>query len=199
MSVSAGGMGISAGESPETDLALIYQGGENFLARMKALSDATARNDQALRALAIGNNVKAAFDTAAKKNEEAERLRRDAADALDTAKNKAAERIAAAERDAETIIAAAKTDAERIAAVAATNLRQAEATAAEAELLRVQTQTIKNDVSAQLARANAAEAAAAVAVAAAKKVEAEAKATKEQLERKIASVQQALGKATEMS
>lgn len=107
MSVSIDTGGVSAAPPPESDLNLIYQGGQNFLARMAALSDARDKSERALLALAIGNDAKAAYEDAKAKSAEAmallEKAKADRAYALNLvaeAKEKAGALVADAQAEA---------------------------------------------------------------------------------------------------
>lgn len=150
MSVSAAGS--SVGPGPESDLSLIYTGGDNFLARMKALSDAQAASDAALAELRLGQTAKAALTAAQDKQAQAEF-------ALKNANQKAAGIIEAAQASADGIIAAATQQAvQKKAEIAAASARHEDwlaKTKASAEADRAGATDAKKDAAVALANAMA--------------------------------------------
>src|SRR6266699_5165093 len=80
--VSGGGISAGpAGPSPEEqELQSIYLGGENFLARMKALSDAKKAHEEALQKAGKAKATQAALDKAEQAAKEAEQAKKDAED-----------------------------------------------------------------------------------------------------------------------
>jgi hypothetical protein len=90
MSGVSAGEGISVSSPQPSELELIYQGGENFLARMKALSDQRAAHEKALRELNLGSDAKAAYDEAQKLKGDAQADRESAKNELLEAKKQAA-------------------------------------------------------------------------------------------------------------
>jgi hypothetical protein len=90
MSGVSAGEGISVSSPQMSDLELIYQGGENFLARMKVLSDQYAAYQKALRELNLGSDAKAAYNDAQRLKGEAQFDRESAKNELLDAKKQAA-------------------------------------------------------------------------------------------------------------
>jgi cell division septum initiation protein DivIVA len=134
---------VSASHSVDEDLRVIYQGGENFLARMRAMSNQTAELRRAIEESGIGSNAKAAFEDAKTKQREA---------ALALAE--ATRRLAAASAEATRLTNQARQDAAKVTseakARAAGTLRSAETAAAET---RVTAESLKNQATVHHAEA----------------------------------------------
>lgn len=64
-------MGVSNDTDTNADLHAIYQGGDNFLARMKALTDQKSAIEKMLVELNLGRDARVAYDDAAKLQEQA--------------------------------------------------------------------------------------------------------------------------------
>lgn len=93
------GVSVDTGApSPDQqDLAAIYTGGQNFLARMAAMSDAKAAAEKALADLNVGKLIKSNMDRAAAAAESAEK-----------AEKEAKETLKAAQKQADTMLAEAR-------------------------------------------------------------------------------------------
>src|SRR5258708_39601333 len=112
--VSASGVSVDVAPAlsqEELDFRAIYQGGENFLARAKALSDLKAQHDIAYANLRIGQDARAALDDAQRKQTEAASLRDQATTALEAATTTATDIVATANAQAAAIVAEAKSAA----------------------------------------------------------------------------------------
>lgn len=130
MPISEGSGGIGAGGSIPDDLVAIYQGGEYFLARMKAFEDSKQNALSALEQLRLGNSIVSAKADAEEKSQEAAKLHANAQAALtdaeasaakliEDAKAKAASLLEAAQKEAESLVSSAnliKSDADKHAA-----------------------------------------------------------------------------------
>src|SRR6266478_10205070 len=99
-----GGVSVDvAGPGPtpeELDFRAIYQGGENFLARAKALSDLKAQHDIAYANLRIGQDARAALDDAVRKQSSANGALDKANTTLETATQTATELMGKAREEA---------------------------------------------------------------------------------------------------
>ena len=102
-----GSVGLSDAPAIPSDLEAIYQGGQFFLDRMKAMSDAKTAADASLVALAIGNDVAAARTKAAATLDAANKTNDAANQALADAQSQAAKIISDAKAQAEDIVNAA--------------------------------------------------------------------------------------------
>ena len=103
MPISSGS--ISPTEDPvNADLAAIYKGGENFLARMQAMSSQKDAADAALAQLKLGNDVVAAQADAQAKQEAAAKLHENAKAVLDNANAQATATVIDAKTQAATIL-----------------------------------------------------------------------------------------------
>jgi IgA-specific serine endopeptidase len=113
MPISSGS--ISPTEDPvPADLAAIYTGGSNFLARMQAMSSQKEAADAALAQLKLGNDVAAAHADAQKKQETAAKLHAEATSHLEGAKTQAQTTINDARAQAAAILDAANKNANGI-------------------------------------------------------------------------------------
>ena len=92
---------------PPDDLSLIYQGGENFMARMAALDAKRREHEVAFLNLKIGSDAKAALKGAQECLEEAERNRTATAKILADAQEKARKELEDASKEAQRVAAAA--------------------------------------------------------------------------------------------
>lgn len=102
----------------ELDFRAIYQGGENFLARAKALSDLKAQHDIAYANLRIGQDARAALDDAVRKQSSANGALDKANTTLETATQTATELMGKAREEAAAIVAEAKSAASATSAAA---------------------------------------------------------------------------------
>lgn len=103
MSADGTGTGVTKAEAPsevDKDLAAIYTGGENFLARMKVLRGAREAAEKALGDLALGNSIRSAVNSAERKQQESS-----------VKLAQAEQAIAVASSEAEKLIAEARTEA----------------------------------------------------------------------------------------
>jgi len=91
--------------SPPDDLALVYQGGENFSARMAALEKKRREYDQAYLQLRLGKDAEAALQGAQNKLAEAEQKRAAAAQTLSDTEAKCKQAIEGASKQAQKIVA----------------------------------------------------------------------------------------------
>ncbi len=87
----------------ETDLNLIFKGGDKFLQRMQALANEREAHDAAFDQLHLGMSAQAAFDHAQKLVGDAETARANAAAVEDDANKKAADLLAKANAEATRI------------------------------------------------------------------------------------------------
>lgn len=127
-------IGVSAGMSDEADadLKAIYTGGENYLARMQAMSSRREQLQQSLSDLQLGIEAKTALDQAKAKNDEAQKQL-----------EKAQAALTSAEAEAQRIADDARRQADRKVAEA---FHHAEAVRKEADALReaVRTETAQS-------------------------------------------------------
>lgn len=110
--------GVSATAPEESDLQLIYTGGDNFLARMKAMSDGRARAEKAYRELQMGTDAKAALADAKRQNDEAVATKQQADALLAKAKDEAARIVAEANSNTASALRDAKAKAAEIVVAA---------------------------------------------------------------------------------
>lgn len=97
MGITADISGVSAAPSEiDPDLMVIYKGGDNFIARMAALTKAKSDAEDALAALQLGQDTKAAYSEANSKSA-------DAHQALADAQAQAAQIVAEAQAQAKSI------------------------------------------------------------------------------------------------
>lgn len=115
-------VGTIGAKPQEDDLALIYRGGDNFLARMKALSAAKDAHDRSFLELKIGADARSAFTEATAKRDEAEKLRAQAAETLRAAQEHRDQILSSAQKTADSVKAQAADEA-RDAAASATAMR----------------------------------------------------------------------------
>jgi regulator of protease activity HflC (stomatin/prohibitin superfamily) len=115
--------------TPNVDLNAIVSGGDQFMARLKALQDAKAEHDESLKNLRLGHDVVRAM-------QDVQAREQMAIDAISSAKAEAEKIIAEAKADAEDTIAKAKADATQLIAegVAEAKKLSADVDAAHAEL-----------------------------------------------------------------
>jgi hypothetical protein len=199
--VVASGVSVDvAGPGPtpeELDFRAIYQGGENFLARAKALSDLKAQHDAAYVNLRIGQDARAALDDGLRKQTEAASLHDQAATALEAATTTATDIVAKANDQAATILAEAKSAASAASASASqimldadnyatTKKATADAAAKRAAANEAETAKLKDAAQAALAAHQAARATA-------DKSKADAEALVEAVRKKIDGMRQAIG------
>src|SRR5271156_5182748 len=71
------------------DLDLAFQGGGDFLSRIRTMEAKRAQYEQALQEFQLGSSARQAFDQAAAKLKEADVLQKDAAAAMSDARAKA--------------------------------------------------------------------------------------------------------------
>lgn len=117
--MSMGSVGLSAAGAPvPSDLEAIYQGGDFFLDRMKAMADARDAAKKALDALNLGNDIAAARTQAQALLDAATAATADAAQVVDDAKVAAKKLISDAKAQAESIIQSATAMADDITAKA---------------------------------------------------------------------------------
>lgn len=110
-------MGTAGGtRSSDNDLNLIYQGGDNFLSRMKALNDAKYEFESALSALNLGKNVKQQLEETKKLREEAAKRHAEAEAVLAKAKVDAAAIVAESAKNSESARVSATDEYNRIVA-----------------------------------------------------------------------------------
>ncbi len=130
-------MGVSLDTRPASpisaDLEAIYTGGENFMARMQALSDATAANEKALKDFNLGNDINAKIEEAKTKQDAAKKATAAAAKKVADAEAQAAKIVADAKAQADDIAIAAQTYAEKVKADAAKIKADAAKTKADAK------------------------------------------------------------------
>ena len=181
---------------PPDDLSLIYQGGENFMARMAAFNEKRRQYDEAFLRLKIGNDAEAALQGAKQRLAEAEQKRAAAAQTLSDTEAKCKQAIEDASKQAQKIIADAmaaskqseqqatrwKTDA---TSYAAKTEADANATLKDAQARLRSAEAMQRDVDAALA---AARNTAAAQVAATAKVEAKAKELQDKLDKLNAAI-----------
>ena len=124
-------MGVSGGSvGPLEELASIYEGGDNFLARMKAFSDQKSAIQQMLAELNFGRPAKAAYDDALAKQDQASKV-------LDDAKAAAAKLVSDAQDKASALV--------NDATLRAADLDKKSSDAyATADLAKTQALTLKN-------------------------------------------------------
>jgi hypothetical protein len=112
---------------PDDDLNLIYRGGENFLARMKSLSDLRASQEEAYLKLRMGEDAKAALQLADQRRAEAERIKEAALEVQAAAEKEAKERLDAAKIVWDESVAKATAEIEKATAAAKQTRKDADA------------------------------------------------------------------------
>jgi chromosome segregation ATPase len=173
-------------QSIDQELRSIYMGGENFLARMQAMSKLKSDTEKALADLAVGKLTKSKIEQA-----------KEQADATETAKKQAIAALAEAKKEAAAIVANANAESERI--IAETNkLGQSEYNQAKAYIDQAMNETAKMRAEAETisaaaeAERKAVEAMKATLAAETEKIEKElktVKAQKEKLEERVKKLQ----------
>jgi hypothetical protein len=126
--VSASGVSVDVAPGPsqeEQDFRAIYQGGENFLARAKALSDLKGQHELAYANLRVGQEARAALDAAQLKQSAANEALAKANATLESATQTATDIVAKAREEAATIVAEARTAASAISASASQTMLNA--------------------------------------------------------------------------
>jgi trimeric autotransporter adhesin len=148
--VSSEGVSASAGDS---ELQAIYRGGDNFMARIKAMETRTETLNQAITNLRIGNDAVAALADARNKQQQVEARQRQVEAALAAA----ARRLSEANAQATSIVAQAKSEATGLRRDAETYATQTKAEAnavkAEADGVKAHAEGLKTDAQAKLAEA----------------------------------------------
>lgn len=201
MSGGMGGGGVSDKGSVPTDLEAIYQGGQYFLERMKAMAAAREQHDAAFLALQIGQDARRALDESAVKLAAAEVARVAADETLDAAKAEA-KRIVDEASDAARRIRGdvsawsdnmrasgekARADADEYA-----KAKKAEADAASAKAI-----ALRDELKTQVDAARKAENVAAAAKRVAQEADAAAVEREAALNKKIAALHEAITRASE--
>jgi len=147
--------GVSVDPSPpsqlDVDMAAIYEGGDNFLARAKFLSEQRAQYQVALANLRVGENARATLDEAKRQSDAAAADRQEAGAALEQARIDAAGIVQRANEQAGAIIGSAQ-------ATAGASITEASQVKADADTYA---RNKKADADAALKRASDSEAAAA--------------------------------------
>src|SRR6266478_7998804 len=181
----------------ELDFRAIYQGGENFLARAKALSDLKAQNELAYANLRIGQDARAALDAAVLKQSSANGAIEKANATLEEATRTATELVGKAKEEAAAIVVEAKSTASATSASAskimldaneyvATKKATADAAAKRAAANEAATEKLKEAAQAALAAHQA-------ALAVAGQAKADADALTGALMGKISDMRKAIG------
>jgi hypothetical protein len=134
---------------PPDDLTLIYQGGDNFMARMKQLVDATQRHHEALARLQIGQDAKAALDQAQRKLADADVLQKQAAKTLADAEAKAKAQMAKADQTVADANAMQREADKRLSQVQAREAT-AEAAIAKADRAKAEADRVRNELQAKI-------------------------------------------------
>lgn len=200
MSGGMGGGGVSDGDKVPTDLEAIYQGGQYFLERMKAMAAAREQHDQAFLTLQIGQDAARALDDAKVKQAAADATRAAADDALAAAKIEARRLVDEATDAAARLRADVAAWAEDLRASADKTRASADDYARQknmvAEAAVSAAAAIRDQLKAQLDAARDAEAAALAAKAAAEQANADAVARQDVLDSKIADLHGAIERVT---
>lgn len=126
-----GGMGISSESTVPSDLEAIYQGGDFFLDRMKAMRLQQAATKTAMELLNLGQDIGQANNAAKAALESAQKARDDAAKILSDAKTQAANIIATANTRAGEIVDIASNTAIKIKADSDASKKQSDDYAAQ--------------------------------------------------------------------
>lgn len=117
--MAMGSVGLSAAGSPvPSDLEAIYQGGDFFLDRMKAMAAQAADAKQALADLNLGNDIAAAQAAVRASTDAAAQIQEVAKFALSDAQIQAAKIIADAKARADQVMASAESAAAKVTAAA---------------------------------------------------------------------------------
>lgn len=196
MSGGMGSGGLSDTGSVPTDLEAIYQGGQYFLERMKAMAAAREQHDAAYLALQVGQDARRALDDAGVKLADADRTRSAADDALVAAKIEAKRIVDEATEVAARLRADVSAWAEDLRAtadktrVAADDYASAKKAIADAAVSAAA--AIRVQLNGQLDAARDAESAASAAKADAERATAHAVASRDVLSKKIAALHGAL-------
>jgi ribosomal protein L17 len=118
--------GPEVSQGVDGDLAAVYQGGENFLARAQMLSNMRAEADKAVKALKEGRDIDWTLDRALEARKEADRLAAKAKETLEAAVKQHDASVRDSNAEAHSLIQRATADA----AVIAAGAEQAKADAA---------------------------------------------------------------------
>jgi colicin import membrane protein len=102
------GVSVTEGNPLDEDLSAIYQGGQNFLARMQAMSDRRAAAEHAVANMNLGHSVQAALADATTKQVSAAKLEADAKAIVDAARATAHDLSGKASEEANSLLTAAK-------------------------------------------------------------------------------------------